>query len=63
MSDTSPEFRSKSQRDRDMAFESNFQALNLPAVAAASHPCCKQQNDAGRYYEHVELGAQSGDLD
>ena len=42
------EFRSKSQRERDVPLEQNYRKIGIQALAAASHECCKDKQQAKR---------------
>lgn len=37
------QFRSKSDRERDVDLERNYHEIGIPAIAAASQCCCKQK--------------------
>ena len=42
-SSNSIEFRSKSERERDIHLERNYREIGNRAIAAASQSCCKQK--------------------
>ncbi|HEY9058351.1 MAG TPA: hypothetical protein VIN77_14465 [Aurantimonas sp.] len=35
------QFRSKTDREREVDLERNYRQIGIPAIAAASHGCCK----------------------
>lgn len=35
------QFRSKKERDSEVRLERNYRQIGIPALAAASHDCCK----------------------
>lgn len=43
MKDETIQFRSKSERDREVDLERNYRQIGIPAIAAASHGCCRQK--------------------